>query len=247
MTLDGSKDRVLDALSAIFSPKPSVAMKRITILKILSNSLDGKMKFKEVLDGVLSEMKNIDYTSQQLTYDLHVLKQKGLVTQTWDGMYTITEDGLNILRFYQEITHTMSEFEKPGKNGFVGEVNGRIIAEGFNPRVLGKKLAKHSFFRKRGFEDHEKTFLELNCDDENLISEIEIRRSGHFTVRVVLFNSDTSESEVSVISDFEKNEEWYETVKGLAQTIVYFIKRAAKELWPNSNVDIPFPADAYPI
>ncbi len=204
------------------------------------------MKFRDIFREIQSEIQDIDYSSQRLTYDLRVLRQNGLINQTWDGEYTITDNGCSLLAMYQEIAHRVNEPEKRGKTGFVGEVNGRIRAEGFDPNFLGEELARLAFFRKKFLASKEKFCLELKDNDDNFRSEIEIRKSGHFSVRVILYRDNRDDAK-SFLDDFDQSEEWYETARGITQTVVYYIKRVVSKIWRDSEVDVPLKPDSYPI
>ena len=240
------KKQVYKIFSAVFSQKPNVSAKRIAILRAINKCTEGKMKFRDIFREIQSEVKDIDYNSQKLTYDLRVLRQNGLINQTWDGEYTITDNGCSLLAMCQEIARRVSEPEKRGKTGFVGEVNGRITAEEFDPNFLGEELARLPFFRKKFLASKEKFCLELKDDDDNLRSEIEIRKSGHFSVRVILY-PDNQDDTKGFLDDFDQSEEWYETARGITQTVVYYIKRVVRKIWRDSEVDVPLKPDSYPI
>ena len=242
----GEKKQVYKIFSAVFSQKPSVSKKRVAILQALSKCTEGKMKFRDIFREIQSEIEGIDYNSQKLTYDLRVLRENGLVNQTWDGEYTITDNGCSLLAMYQEIEREVSEPEKRGKTGFVGEVNGRIKAEKFDPTLLGEELARLAFFRKKFLASKEKFCLELKDNNDNFRSEIEIRKSGHFSVRVILYPDNPGDTK-SFLEDFDQSEEWFETARGITQTVVYYVKRAVRKIWRNSEVDVSLKPDSYPI
>lgn len=244
--ISDKEEQVHKIFSAVFSQKPSVSKKRVAILQALSMCTEGKMKFRDIFREIQSKIGGIEYSSQNLTYDLHVLKQNGLINQTWDGEYTITENGCSLLAMYQEIERKVSEPGKRERTGFVGEVNGRIRAERFDPVILGEELVRLAFFRKKFLPSKEKFCLELKDNDDNFRSEIEIRKSGHFSVRIVLFHHNPRDAN-GFLDDFDKSEEWYETARGITQTVVYHIKRAVTKIWQDSEVVVPLKPDSYPI
>jgi predicted transcriptional regulator len=240
------KRKIHKMFSAVFSQKPAASAKRIAILRAINNCVEEKMKFRDILREVQSGMKDLDYRSQKLTYDLRVLRENMLINQTWDGEYTITDKGCSLLAMYQEIEREVDEPEKRGKLGIVGEVNGQIRASMFDLNLLREELARLALFRKKFTPSKEKFCLEIKDDDDNFRSNIEIRKSGHFNVRVVLYH-DYQEERRDFLSDFDQGDEWYETAKGIAQTVVYYIKRAVKKIWPDSEIDVPLKPDSYPI
>lgn len=233
--------------SAVFSQKPAVSVKRIGIMRAINKSAEGKMKFRDILKEIQSEMRNIEYNSQKLTYDLRVLRENGLISQAWDGEYTITGNGSSLLAMYQEMVHRVEGPERRGKTGFVGEVNGQIRAKGFDLNLLGEELARLTLFRKKFTLGKEKFCLEIEDGDDNFTSYIDIRKSGHFSVRVVLYRDHSQDEMPDFLSDFEKSDEWYETARGMTQTVVYYIKRAVRKIWLDSQVDVPLQPDSYPI
>lgn len=232
--------------SALFSQKPAVSAKRMCILQAISKSAKGKMKFREVFREIQSMMNDVYYSSQKLTYDLHVLRDSGLINQAWDGEYTITDNGASLLAMYHEIATRLEGPKKLGKTGFVGEVNGKIRASGFDLNLLGEELARFAFFRRKFVPGRDKFCLEIRDSDSDFISDVEIKKSGHFNVRVVLYRDDQSET-ADFLSDFEKSSEWYETAKGITQTVVYYIKRTARRVWRDSEIDVSVEPDSYPI
>lgn len=245
--LNYTEENVCKVFSAVFSQKPSVSIKRVAILEALSKSSEGKMKFRDILKEVQSMAKDVDYSSQRLSYDLRVLRQSKLVNQTWDGEYTLTPYGHSLIMMYKEIAHKVGKPLKDKRTGFVGEVSGRIVKiDKFNPQMLGEELARYALFRRKFLAAKDRYCLELNDrDDEDLISEIEIRESGHFYVKVILYPTDQTH-EGDILKSFEYGEEWYETAKGIVQTVLYYIKKATRKLWPNSLVEST-QADSYPI
>ncbi|KPV64487.1 MAG: hypothetical protein AOA66_0179 [Candidatus Bathyarchaeota archaeon BA2] len=245
MSNNYGKECAYKIFSAVFSKKPSVSTKRVAILQALSKFTEGKTKFRDILREVQSEAKDIDYSSQKLSYDLRMLRQNGLINQTWDGEYTITANGYSLLTMYREIAHRVSGPQKQGRTGFVGEVNGRIKADRFDPHLLGEELAKLALFRRKFLGTKERFCLELKDDDDNLRSEIEIRKSGHFSVKVILY-PDNQNYEKGFLDDFEQGEEWYEAARGMTQAVLYYIKRVVRKHWRGSEVETP-PPDSYPI
>lgn len=240
------KTKVHKIFSAVFSQKPTVSAKRIAILQAINKSAEGKMKFRDIFQEVRSNLNDIDYSSQKLTYDLHILRENGLIDQAWDGEYTITDNGSSLLEMFREIAHRIEEPEKRGKAGFIGEVNGQIRAQGFDLNLLREELARLALFRKKYTSREEKFYLEIKDDDDNFRSEIEIRKSGYFNIRVILYRDDQTTTK-DFLSDFEQSDEWYESAKGIAQTVLYYIKRTVRKIWPDSEVDVPLKPDSYPI
>lgn len=240
------KEKAYEIFSAVFSQKPAVSAKRIAILKAINKSAEGKMKFRDIFQEVQSEMKDFDYTSQKLTYDLQVLMRNALINKTWDGEYTITENGCSLLAMYQDIAQRIAESERGGRTGFVGEVNGRIQTPRFDFNVLGEELTRLPLLRKKFIASKDKFCLELKDDSGDIKSDIELRRSGHFSIRVILYR-DNEEGIEDFLGDFEHSEEWYETARGIVQAIVYFIKRSVRKLWREAEIDVPLKPDSYPI
>lgn len=238
--------KVHKIFSAVFSQKPTVSAKRIAILQAINKSAEGKMKFRDISKEIQSNLNDIDYSSQKLTYDLRILRENGLIDQAWDGEYTITDNGSSLLEMFREIAHRIEEPETRGKAGFIGEVNGQIRAQGFDLNLLREGLARLALFRKKFTPGKEKFCLEIKDDDDNFRSEIEIRKSGHFNVRVILYRDDQTTTK-DFLSDFEQGDEWYESAKGIAQTVVYYIKRTVRKIWSDSEVDVPLKPDSYPI
>lgn len=233
---------VFRVLSAVFSQKINVAIKRIAILKVLNKHEEDGMKFRDILKDVRSEVGDIDYNSQKLTYDLRVLRKNGLVAQTWEGNYTITRYGHYLLLIYNEIANIFDE-QREGKMGFMGEAKGQIKVDGFDPALLAEELTRLPIFRKKILASKRGLSIELN--DETLKSDIEIQKSGHFSIKVLLYPSGFVDPE-DFMTEFEVSEEWFEISKSITQTIFYYIKRAAKKLWPNSQLEVTV-LDAYPI
>lgn len=246
--LDSEKKQVYKVFSAVFSQKPTVSAKRIAILRTINKCTKGKMKFRDILKEIRAEMKDIDYISERLTYDLRVLRRHDLINKTWDGEYTITENGCSLLAMYQEMARRISEPRRDGKTGFVGEVNGQIKAPEarFDFNSLGEELARLPLFRKKFIASKEKCRLELKDDDDNFTSDIEIQETGHFSIRVALFR-DAHHYNREFLDDFERSEEWYETARAITQTIAYYIKRTVRKLWKDSEIDMPLKPDSYPI
>lgn len=237
--------QVYKVFSAVFSQKPNVSANRVAILESISKSAKGKMKFRDILKDIQAEMQDIDYTSERLTYDLRVLRRHDLINKTWDGEYTITENGTSILAMYREMIKRVSAPKRRGKTGFVGEVNGQIKAKDFDFNHLGEELTRLSFFRKRFIASKERFCLEWKDDDDDFTSEIEIREKGHFSIRVVLYRGDVHFNHF--LSDFDESEEWYETARSISQTIVYYIKRTVRKFWKDAEIDVPWKPDSYPI
>jgi len=244
--IPAEKEQTYKIFSAVFSQKPTVSAKRIAILRAINKCAQGKMKFRNILREIQSEMKDLDYTSEKLTYDLRVLRRHALINQSWDGEYTITGNGNSLLAMYQEMMHRISEPIRRGKTGFVGEVNGQIKAPNFDHTSLGEDLARLPLFRKKFIGSKEKFCLELRDDHDDFTSDIEIREGGYFSIRVALFRDDQDYTQ-DFLGDFEKSEEWYETARGITQTIVYYIKRTARKLWKDVKFDVPLKPDSYPI
>jgi predicted transcriptional regulator len=244
--MTAEKSGVYEIFSAVFSQKPTVAAKRVAILQAINKCAEGKMRFRDVFREIQSNINDTDYTSVKLTYDLRILKEYGLISQTWNGEYTITENGCTLLDMYQEMTRRISDPKRTGKTGFKGEVNGQIKVENFDQNTLGEALARIPLFRKKFKASRGKLFLELKDDDDNFVSEIEIQESGFFSVRVILFRDDQNYAK-DFLSDFEKSEEWYEIARAITQTLAYYIKRTARKLWRDSKIDLPLKPDSYPI
>jgi DNA-binding transcriptional ArsR family regulator len=246
MLNDYTEERVCNVFSAVFSQKPYVSKIRVAILKALDKSSEGKMRFRDVLKEVQSIMKDVDYSSQKLSYDLRVLRENKIVNQTWDGEYTLTPYGHYLIMMYKELVHKIGKPLKDQRIGFVGEVNGRIIIDKFDPQILGEELARYAIFRRKFLATKDRYCLELNDhDDEALISEIEIFEGGYFHIKVILYPADQNLQE-DIIKSFEYGEEWYETAKGIVQTILYYIKKTARKLWTTAQIE-SMPPDSYPI
>lgn len=237
--------QVYKAFSAVFSQKSNVSAKRIAILKSINKCAKGKMKFRDILKDIQAEMQDIDYTSEKLTYDLRVLRRYDIINKTWDGEYTITENGAGILAMYQEMVKRISAPKRREKTGFVGEVNGRIKAKDFSFNYLGEELVRLPFFRKRFITSKERFCLEWNDDEDGFTSEIEIREKGHFSIRVVLYRDDVHFDHF--LSDFDGSEEWYETARSMTQTIAFYIKRTVRKLWKDAEINVSWKPDSYPI
>lgn len=233
--------------SAVFSQKPEVFAKRLALLKAITNSLEGKMKFRNIRNEIQSITGDHEYNSQKLSYDLKVMRTNKLIDKAWDGEYTITDKGTILLSVYQEIERRVDLPEKHGKTGIVGEVSGQIRKKGsgsFDAKLLGDELSRLPYFRRKFTPSKEKSCLAIKDDDDNLQSDIEVFTSGHFKVRVVLYRESSGED---FLTDFDKSDEWYQTAKGIAQTVVYYIKRTTKKIWPGSEIEVPLEPDAYPI
>jgi predicted transcriptional regulator len=247
-TMNSQKSSVLEIFAAVFSQKPAVSMKRVSILQAINKCSEGKMRFRDVFREIQSDIRDTDYTSVKLTYDLRILRKYGLISQTWNGEYTITENGCTLLDMYQEMTRRIGDPNRIGKTGFKGEVNGQIVGS-FDLNTLGEALARIALFRKKFKASRGKLFLELKDDDDNFFSEIEVQESGFFSVRVILFRDDRDQvaGVENFLSDFEKPDEWYETARAITQTIAYFVKRTVRKLWRDSKVDLPLKPDSYPV
>jgi predicted transcriptional regulator len=240
------RQQVYQICSAVFSQKPSVSAKRIAILQAINMCSEGKMKFRDILREIQSKFRGVDYTSEKLTYDLRVLRKHGLINQASDGKYTITQNGCSLIDMYQEIVHRISEPRRHRRTGFAGEVNGHIKVVDFDLVSMEEKLARLPFFRKKFIASKDRVCLELKDDDDNFASDIQIQEGGHFSIRVVLFRDDQDRTQ-DFLGDFEKSEEWYETARAITQTIAYYIRRVAKTLWKDAEIDLPLKPDSYPV
>jgi len=238
--------RVYDMFSAVFSQKAEVSAIRTAIIQAINKCTRGKMKFRDILREVQSEVNDTNYTSEKLTYDLSVLKKNGLINKMEDGEYTITENGYNLLTMYQEMKNRNCAQEKMPKTGFKSEVvKGKIKAKGFDFNVIGDELVRLQLFRKKVIAGKDRVCLELRDDDADFDSAIEIRENGDFNVSVILYRSD-KDGKNGFLSEFEQSDEWFETACAIAQMITYYIKRTAKRIWKDSKVKAPKP-DAYPV
>jgi len=233
--------------SAVFSQKPEVSAKRLALLKAITNSLDGKMKFRNIRSEIQSITGDHEYNSQKFSYDLKVMRRNKLIDKAWDGEYTITDKGAILLSMYQEIERHVDLPEKHGKAGVVGEVSGQIRTKGsgsFDAKLLADELSRLPYFGRRFTPSKEKFCLAIKDDDDDLRSDIELFTSGHFKVRVVLYRES---SDKDFLTDFDKSDEWYQMAKGITQTVVYYIKRTIKKIGPGSEIEVTLEPDAYPI
>jgi predicted transcriptional regulator len=247
-----NKTQAWDIFAAVFSQKPNVCKNRLGILKLISRSDIGEMKFTELLrnvqslQGMQSLQGNPDYNSQRLTYDLQVLKENSLIDQTSEGTYSLTKYGNYILDVYKRIEHELSENETKEKPGFVGGVTGTIIAEEFNHQLLADELCKLSMLKRAPNIEEKKIRIEFKDEDDDFESEIEISSDGGFAAQVIIYEVITGVEE-SFMEDLAKTAKWHEMAEGFAHVMLYYIDRTARRLWKTAEVKVVLGPDSYPL
>ncbi|HML01846.1 MAG TPA: hypothetical protein VK487_00565 [Candidatus Bathyarchaeia archaeon] len=247
-----SRTQAWDIFAAVFSQKPNVCKNRLGILKLISRSDIGEMKFADLLrniqslQGMQPLQGNPDYNSQRLTYDLQVLKENSLIDQTSEGTYSITKYGNYVLDVYKRIEHDLSENETKEKPGFVGGVTGTIIAEEFNHQLLADELCKLHIFKRAPSIEGKKIRLEFKDEDDDFESEIELSHDGGFTAQVIIYQVITGVEE-SFMEDLAKTAKWHEMAEGFAHLILYYIDRTARRLWKTAEVKVILGPDSYPL
>ena len=242
---EGIKIQAREMFAAVFSQKLEVSAKRLAILRAISRSAEGKMKFKDVLSEVRSIEGSEDYSSQKLTYDLNVLRRNLLLDQTPEGCYTVTENGVYLLDVYEGIEYKLGEIKTREKPGFVGMTTGTITADNFDCGQLGLELCKLPFFQKAPCFEKDRFRLQWADNDDDFRSEIEINHDGSFAVQVIIYR-DPFWVKGEFMEDLKENK-WYEMARGIVISIVYYIDRITSKMWKKSELLVPLPPDSYPL
>jgi hypothetical protein len=243
---DEESERAPEIFAAVFSRKKAVALKRLTILRSINRCSSGKMGFRDILKEVQRIRDDLgEYSSQQLAYDLRVLKDGRLLDQAKDREYSITTYGYYLLEVYDSISYKLGE-KKTQKPAIAGQTIGQIEANGFDHNKLGDELSKLAFFRKKLSFEPTKCLLEWKDDSDSFRSEIDISADGSFAARVWLYIT-FPPARKGFIEDISGSDELYQMTRGVQYAIAYFIKRVAERLWNNAKVTLLQKPDAYPI
>jgi len=243
---DDSRIRACKIFAAIFSQKPSVALKRLIILDSLNKTVNGRLKFKDILVEVKSISNDEDYNSQRLTYDLRVLKESNLVESSESGDYIITDYGRLLLDVFNEIKSKISDASIFKGPCVVGVTSGSIETDDFDHKLLVQELDRLPCFKRKISLEKDKSCLVWQSQ-EYFKSEIEIASDGSFVVHVAIDIDDHEITEETFWENGEKNEKIYEIARGIVLTTVFFIEKTARKLWRKSRIIVPIKPDSYPV
>jgi hypothetical protein len=241
----GENTRAPEIFAAVFSKKKAVSLKRLALLRSIHKCSSGKLGFRDILKEIQRICEG-DYSSQQLAYDLRVLRKSKLIDQVEGGEYTITNYGYYLLEVYDNIAYKLGEAKEQGKPAIAGQAIGIIKTKNFDKNKLGEELSKLPVFRKKLSFESNKYYLEWKDNSDDFRSEVEISSDGTFAIRVWFFII-PMKGKAGFIEGISGKDEFYDMGRGVMFTIAYYISRVTNNLWNSAKFTFLQRPDVYPI